>query len=98
VSPRTFARYVWAPDVLTRRTGTTLLVTRVADPALHELSGGACAVWGELSVSQTLSALIDRIAGTHGVEPREVNDQVRECVDALLALGVVRTEDDHLDG
>jgi hypothetical protein len=69
-----------------------VLVTRLADPRLHELSGSASAIWAELAEPHTLPDLIGGIAGSHGVEVTEVEASVCECLDALLDLGVVRAE------
>lgn len=90
-------RFAWAPDVLTRRVGTSVLVTRPADPRLHELSGAACAIWSELDVPHALPELVARIAGSYGAEPHQLEGSVSACVDALLGLGVIRSEGD-VDG
>ena len=47
-------RFRHASDALYRRVGVDVLVTRPGDPQMHELSGGATAVWDGLHVSPTL--------------------------------------------
>ena len=80
---------VGPPDALYRRVGVDVLVTRPGDPQMHELSGGATAVWDGLHVSPTLSELVDRLAAEHGTEAEQIEGQVEDCLEMLLGLGVV---------
>jgi hypothetical protein len=79
---------------LSRRVGTDVLVTTPTDDGMHELSGGATAVWDELRVPRTVVDLVDRLASAHGEEPSEIAAQVEGCLNTLVDLGVVGKERD----
>lgn len=91
---RSDTRFRRSSDALHRRVGVDLLVTRPGDPLMHELSGGATAVWDGLHVSPTLSELVDRIAAAHGIEAKQIEDQVERCLELLLELGIVEDGSD----
>jgi hypothetical protein len=82
-------RFRRSSDALYRRVGVDVLVTRPGDPLIHELSGGATAVWDGLHASPTIPALVDRIAAEHGMEAEQIEGQVEDCLGMLLGLGVV---------
>ena len=70
-----------------------MLVTRPGDPQMHELSGGATAVWDGLHVAPTLPELVNRLAAQHGIEAEQIEGQVEDCLEMLLGLGVVERGD-----
>ena len=72
-----------------------MLVTRPGDLQMHELSGGATAVWDGLHVSPTLPELVDRLAAEHGIETEQIQSQIEDCLEMLLGLGVVERADPH---
>jgi hypothetical protein len=76
-------------DAQHRREGADVLVTRPGDSLIHELSGGATAVWDGLDVSPTLPQLVDRLSAKHGMRIEEIEGEVRDCLETLLDLGVV---------
>jgi hypothetical protein len=76
-------------DVLYRRVGADVLVTRPGDSMIHELSGGASAVWNGLSTSPTPPELVGRLSAEHGTQIEEIEGEVRDCLEMLLDLGVV---------
>ena len=82
---------------LSRRVGAEVLVTTPADEELHELSGGAMAVWAVLEIPRTLTELVDDLAGAHGAQPAEIADDVEGCLLTLMACGAVE-EVPGLDG
>jgi hypothetical protein len=82
-------RFARSRRVLSRTVGAGVLVTTPDDPNVHELSGGAAAVWGDLEVPRTLPELVDRLAGAHAVGEDQIAGQIRACLDDLVALGVV---------
>jgi coenzyme PQQ synthesis protein D (PqqD) len=82
-------RFQRSTQALSRRVGPDLLVTTPDDVDVHELTGGAVAVWGNLSVPRTLSELIDQLAVAHGVPTAHIAEQVATCIDSLVAAGVV---------
>ena len=86
---RNDTRFRRSSDALYRRVGADVLVTRPGDPQMHELSGGATAVWDGLHVSPTLPELVDRLAAEHGIEAEQIEGQVEDCLEMLLGLGVV---------
>ncbi len=61
---------------------------------MHELSGGATAVWDELRAPRTVVDLVERLASAHGEEPSEIAAQVEGCVDSLVRIGVVQEVQD----
>jgi hypothetical protein len=79
---------------LSRRVGTDVLVTTPTDDEIHELSGGATAVWDELRVPRTVVDLVDRLAAAHGEEPPTIAAQVEGCLESLVRLGVAREVQD----
>jgi hypothetical protein len=78
-----------SPGVLSRRVGSDVLVARLEAGDVHELSGGASALWQALDASMTLAELIDALADLHGVQRSEIAAQVEACVDSLVDVGVV---------
>ena len=70
-----------------------MLVMRLGDPLMHELSGGAAAVWDRLQDSPTLPELVDRLAAEHGIQAKQIEDEVEACLEMLLGLGVVEGDD-----
>lgn len=82
-------RFRRSSDALFRRVGVDVLVTRPGDPRIHELSGGATAVWDGLRLSPTLPELVDRLAVEHGMEAEQIEGQVQGCLEMLLGLRVV---------
>jgi coenzyme PQQ synthesis protein D (PqqD) len=82
-------RFRRTSDALHRRVGADVLVTRPGDPQMHALSGGATAVWDGLDASPTLPELVDRLAVQHGMRAEQIGDEVEECLEMLLGLGVV---------
>jgi hypothetical protein len=87
-------RFRPSADVMVRRVGPDVLVTRPDDPQTHELSGGATAVWEGLYVSPTLPELVDRLALQHGMEVEQIEGQIESCLEMLLGLGVVEARTD----
>ncbi len=81
-------RFQRSTEVLSRAAGSSVLVTTPDDDDVHELSGGATAVWDALRVPTTAAELVDRLAAAHGVPRPEIAGQVEECLTMLLALGV----------
>lgn len=88
---RNDTRFRRSSDALYRRVGIDVLVTTPGDPQLHELSGGATAVWEGLHVSPTLQELVDRLAAEHGMQADQIEGEVEACLEMLLALGVLET-------
>lgn len=86
---RNDTRFRRSSDALYRRVGVDVLVTRPDDPLLHELSGGATAVWDGLHLSPTIPELVERLAAEHGIEAELIEGQVEGCLEMLLGLGVV---------
>jgi hypothetical protein len=82
-------RFQRSTQTLSRRVGSDLLLTTPGDVVVHELSGGAVAVWGHLSTPRTLSELVDELAVAHSVPTVQIAEQVATCVDSLVAAGVV---------
>ena len=76
---RNDTRFRRSADALYRRVGVDVLVTRPGDPQMHELSGGATAVWDGLHVSPTLPELVDRLAAVHGMEAEQIDGQVESA-------------------
>ncbi len=76
-------------EALSRRVGAEVLVTTPGDPDVHELSGGASAVWLGLEIPSTLPVLVGRLALGYGVRAGQISAQVEECVMTLLGLGLV---------
>ena len=91
---RNDTRFRSSSDVLCRRVGLNVLVTRPGDPLMHELSGGATAVWDGLQVSPTLHELVDRLAAEHGTGAEQIQGQVEDCLEMLLGLGVAEAGTD----
>jgi hypothetical protein len=88
------ARFQRSTEVLTRRVGTDVLVMTPAGVEVHELSGGARAVWNDLRAPRTVVDLVERLAAAHGEEPSDIEDQVVACLDTLLQLGVAEEVQD----
>jgi hypothetical protein len=86
---RNDTRFRLSSDALYRRVGADVFVTRPGDPQMHELSGGATAVWDGLHVSPTFPELVDQLAAAHGMEAEQIAGQVEDCLEMLLGLGVV---------
>jgi hypothetical protein len=74
---------------MTRHVGADVLVTTPTDDAVHELSGGASAVWEELRTPRTVVDLVDRLATAHGAEPDDIAAEVEGCLETLVRLKVV---------
>ena len=74
---------------MSRRVGADTLVTTPSDADVHELSGGASAVWADLDEPRTLEELIKRLAEAHTVTADEIGDQVATCIESLVAVGAV---------
>jgi hypothetical protein len=87
-------RFQRSAEAMTRRVGADVLVTTPADEQVHELSGGASAVWEELRTPRTVVDLVDRLASAHGAEPTEIAAQVEACIDTLTQLRVVEEVQD----
>jgi hypothetical protein len=79
---------------MSRRVGTDVLVTIPSEDEVHELSGGANAVWRDLRAPRTVLDLVERLAIAHGTEPCHIEGQVVACLDTLLQLGVVEEVQD----
>jgi hypothetical protein len=75
-----------------------VLVTTLGDVDVHELSGGASAVWADLTVPRTLPELVDRLAAEHAVRARDISAEVSSCLDTLRELGVVSEAGEDTDG
>lgn len=78
-----------SPEALTRRVGADVLVTTPGDVDVHELSGGAMAVWTVLETPRTLTELVGDLADAHAAEAGEIADDVEGCLLTLMAFGVV---------
>ncbi|MEO8424764.1 MAG: PqqD family protein [Actinomycetota bacterium] len=85
----TGARFERSTKALSRRVGAEVLVTTPSDDEVHELSGGATAVWVELRTATRVADLVDHVALAHDVDPSVIASQVEGCLDTLLQLGVV---------
>jgi hypothetical protein len=77
--------------------GAELLVTTPGDEYVHELSGGARAVWADLEIPRTLAELVHDLAVAHGAQPAEIAGDVEGCLLTLVACGAVEEAGD-LDG
>lgn len=86
---RVDVRFRRSDRALSRRVGAEVLVTTPGDPDVHELSGGAMAVWAVLEIPRTLTELVDDLAGAHGAQPAEIADDVEGCLLTLMACGAV---------
>ena len=82
-------RFQRSPEALTRRVGAEVLVTTPGDEDVHELSGGAMAVWADLGTPRTLSELVGDLAAAHHTKPAEITEDVEGCLLTLMAFGVV---------
>ena len=69
--------------------GAGYVVGTKEDAEVHELLGGAAAVWDGLAIARSRSGLVAELASIHGVEPEEIRDQVEEVLERLLELGVI---------
>ena len=78
-----------SPEALTRRVGADVLVTTPGDEDVHELSGGARAVWADLETPRTFSEMVGDLADAHAAQPAEIADDVEGCLLTLMAFGVV---------
>jgi hypothetical protein len=87
-------RFQRTTDVLSRRVGASMLVTRTDGSDVHELSGGASAVWTHLSAPRTLASLVERLAAEHSSTPADIAGEVESCMDTLVNLGVVEEVQD----
>jgi hypothetical protein len=87
-------RFRPSPDALSRRVGADVIVTRPGDQQIHELSGGATAVWEGLHLAPTFPELVDRLAAEHGIKAEQIKGQVEDCLEMLLDLGVVEAGTD----
>jgi hypothetical protein len=76
------------PTQLSRRVGAAWLVTTPNDSHLHELRGGAAIVWEKLATFSTVDELV--AATGDSKEAEELREVIRDLVDALCGLGVVR--------
>lgn len=74
---------------LSRRSGVDVLVTTPGDGDVHELSGGAAAVWADLETPRTVQGLVDRLAARHGADPADITGEVHTCLVTLQGLGIV---------
>lgn len=90
-------RFQRSDEALSRRVGVDVLVTLPTEHDVHELSGGASAVWEALRTPSDLAELVAGLAAKHGVDPDEIAADVTACVETLQELGVVR-EVHELDG
>jgi len=88
-TPTDGMRFRRSSEALSRRVGSDVLVTTVGDGEIHELSGGASAVWRDLDVPLTRAELVDHLAAEHDVDPGEISSDVAACLDMLQELGVV---------
>jgi hypothetical protein len=82
-------RYRRSPAALYRQAGADVLATTPVDPEIHELSGGAVAVWEALASPLDADELIARVASEHGVGAAGIAEQVRRCLEELARLGLV---------
>ncbi len=82
-------RFRRSDRALSRRVGADVLVTTPGDEDVHELSGGAMAVWAVLETPRTLSELVGDLADAHAAQPAEIADDVEGCLLTLMAFGVV---------
>ena len=82
-------RYRRSPAALYRRAGADVLATTPADPEIHELSGGAVAVWEALTSPLDADELSARLASEHGVGADGIAEQVRRCLEELAGLDLV---------
>jgi hypothetical protein len=82
-------RFRRSPAALYRRAGADVLATTPADPEIHELSGGAVAVWEALTSPLDADELIGRLASEHAVGADRIAEQVRRCLEDLARLGLV---------
>jgi hypothetical protein len=78
-----------SPLVLSRRVGTSWLVTSLDDPNVHELQGGAAIVWERVDRPTSIDALTEELLAA-GVEAPELSSQVEGVVQSLRALGVLQ--------
>lgn len=90
-------RFQRSGEALSRRVGVDVLVSLPSDDHVHELSGGASAVWEALRVPSDLDELVARLAVEHGMRPEEIVADVATCIGDLRELGVVEEVRD-LDG
>jgi hypothetical protein len=84
-------RFTRSSDALCRRVGADVLVTRPGDSMIHELSGGATAVWDGLHISPTFSELVGRLSAEHGIRAEEIEGDVRDCLEMLVELEVIES-------
>ena len=87
--PNDGIRFRRSPEAFSRRVGTDVLLAILGHEDVHELSGGASAVWADLDVPRTHAELIDRLAAEHDVEPSDIAEDVAACLGTLRELGVV---------
>ena len=79
---------------MSRRVGADVLVAIPTADEVHELSGGANAVWSDLQAPRTVIDLVERLAAAHGADPAAIEGQVVACLDTLVQLGVVEEVQD----
>jgi hypothetical protein len=87
-------RFQRSAEAMTRHVGADVLVTIPADHEVHELSGGASAVWEELRSPRTVVDLVDRLASSHDAEPSEIAIEVEACLETLVRLHVLEEVQD----
>jgi hypothetical protein len=87
-------RFQRSTVVLSRRVGSDVLVTTPMSGEVHELMGGAAAVWAELRTPRTLIELVERLSFMHGEDPSDIAAQVDGCLDSLVRLGAVEEVQD----
>ena len=87
-------RFQRSTVALNRRVGSDVLVMTPTSDAVHELTGGASAVWAELRTPRTVIDLVDRLAVAHGERPSDIAAQVDGCLDSLVRLGAVEEVQD----
>lgn len=82
---------------LSRRVGVDVLVALPGGGDVHQLSGGASAVWAGLEAPSTAPELVDRLAAEHGAVGADIGQDVRSCLATLRDLGIVE-ELGNVDG
>jgi hypothetical protein len=82
-------RFQRSAEALSRRVGRAILVSTPKSDGVHELTGGAIAVWDELRTPRTLVDVVERLSFSYAERPSDIAARVVECVDSLVVLGAV---------
>lgn len=76
-----------ADDVLFRRSAGRMLLGRVGDPGIVELTGSGPAMWAEFAFPRDLDEVIRSLAGEFNMAPADIVEDVWPVIDQLATAG-----------